>query len=280
MLVCRPGRVEDPLMIGGRVKMGADTSWFRHRGGCMVIMQEPVRSVIKPPGRPIKVEQQDTIEIPSPEDLKISKIDYFVAKTALETGERRVCDVTADDADEIELQDVDNWVKDQDIDATGGKHATENIDVKSMMMRLNFWLVLPRFKDISFGLSSFCNDIFLVISCHLSSSMPTQGPALIVAAMVPMAAVFFLLMINESNLLLHASTPTIGFSTGITAALCVSTSELFGPKRFRVKYNIIVANVPLVLQYDLRHLGIPLFVGCFLALVLHFRTRTFYLQRL
>ncbi|KAL2899348.1 Protein NUCLEAR FUSION DEFECTIVE 4, partial [Bienertia sinuspersici] len=169
--------------------------------------------------------------------------------------------------------DVDNWVKDQDTDATGGKHAMENIDVKSMMMRLNFWRYFV-YSGATLGLV-YLNNLgqiaesrgvsrtsvlvslasAMIFFGHLLPSVleyaysrdnsMVPGPALIVAAMVPMAAVFFLLMINESNLLLHASTPTIGFSTGITAALCVSTSELFGPKRFRVKYNIIVANVPL-----------------------------------
>lgn len=133
------------------------------------------------------------------------------------------------------------------------------------------------------------------------------GPASIVVAMVPMAAAFFLL-INGSNLFLHASTAIIGFSTGVISAISVSTTtELFGPNHFGVNHNVVVANIPLgsfmfgslaAVMYHRegdgqgRCLGLQCYsktfiiwgslcsLGAVLALVLHSRTRKFYLQRL
>lgn len=133
------------------------------------------------------------------------------------------------------------------------------------------------------------------------------GPASIVAAMVPMATAFFLLMINRSNLMLHLSTAIIGFSTGVITAISVSTTtELFGAKNFGVNHNIVVINIPLgsfifggiaallyrkegdghgrCLGQQCYHMTFIIWgslcsLGAVLALILHLRTRKFYLQR-
>lgn len=134
------------------------------------------------------------------------------------------------------------------------------------------------------------------------------GPATIAVAMLPMATAFFLLVINGSNLSLHICTAIIGYSTGaITAISVTTTTELFGPNNFGVNHNVVVANIPLgsflfgglaALLYRTqghehgRCLGLQCYsmtfliwgslcsLGVVLALVLHFRTRKFYLQRL
>lgn len=134
------------------------------------------------------------------------------------------------------------------------------------------------------------------------------GPASIAGAMVPMTAAFLLLVISGSNLSLYVSTATIGFSTGVITAISVSTTtELFGPNNFGVNHNVVVANIPLgsflfgglaaVLYHKEgdghgRCSGLQCYrltfavwaslcsLGVVLALLLHFRTRKFYLQRL
>ncbi|KAL2924550.1 Protein NUCLEAR FUSION DEFECTIVE 4, partial [Bienertia sinuspersici] len=260
--------------------------------------------------------------------------------------ERRVCDVTTD-ADEVELEDVENWVKDQDNDVENwvkdqdsdvveGKEeirAIENIGAKLMMKRLNFWLYFfiyitgatlglvylnnlgqiaesrgylktSSLVSLASAMTFFGRLLPSILDYAYSSMVP--GPASILVSMVPMAASFFLLMINGSNLSLHVSTAIIGFSTGIITAISVSTTtELFGPKHFGVNHNIVVANIPLGsflfggLAAILYHkngdghgkcLGLQCYsttfvvwgslcsLGAFLALVLHFRTRKFYLH--
>ncbi|XP_021716316.1 protein NUCLEAR FUSION DEFECTIVE 4-like [Chenopodium quinoa] len=255
--------------------------------------------------------------------------------------ERRVCDLTTD-ADEVDdRQDVENRIKDQNENIVEVKQeicAMEEIGVKLMLKRLNFWLYF--FIYISGGTLGlvYLNNLGQIAESRgfartsslvsLASAfvffgrlLPTAldyaysrskcivpGPASIGVAMMPMAAAFFLLIINKSNLLLHFSTAIISFSTGIITAISVSTTtELFGPNNFGVNHNVVVANIPLgsflfgglaALLYRKegdghgRCLGLQCYsktfgiwgslcsLGIVLALVLHFRTRKFYLQRL
>lgn len=134
------------------------------------------------------------------------------------------------------------------------------------------------------------------------------GPASIAVAMMPMAAAFFLLVMNRSNVSLHVSTSVIGFSTGVITAISVTTTtELFGQNNFGVNHNVVVANIPLgsflfgslaALLYRKagdgqgKCMGVQCYsttfviwgslcsLGAVLALVLHRRTRKFYFQRL
>ncbi|CAO2824810.1 unnamed protein product [Amaranthus hypochondriacus] len=247
--------------------------------------------------------------------------------------EVRVCDVTTE-VDE-------NWVKDQSDRISEGSeeeiHAMEDIGAKSMLQRLNFWLYFfiyisgatlglvylnnlgqiaeSRGYSRTSSLVSFASafvffgrlvpSILDYMYSRIKCMVP--GPASIVAAMVPMAAAFFLL-IDGTDLSLHASTAIIGFSTGVITAISVSTTtELFGQNNFGVNHNIVVANIPLgsfifgslaALLYHKegdghgRCLGLQCYrntfifwgtlcsLGTFLALILHFRTRNFYLHRL
>lgn len=254
--------------------------------------------------------------------------------------EKRVCDITTD-VDEVDDQDVESWMKDQDTDTAEDKQeirAMEDIGVKLMLKRLNFWLYFFIYiSGATLGLV-FLNNLGQIAESRgysKTSSLVSlasafvffgrllppildyaysrknsmiPGPASILAAMVPMAAAFFLLMTNKSNLSLHFSTAIIGFSTGVITAISVSTTtELFGPKHFGVNHNIVVANIPLgsflfgglaALLYRKegdghgKCLGQRCYsttfiiwgslcsLGAVLALILHFRTRKFYLQRL
>ncbi|KNA08934.1 hypothetical protein SOVF_158220 isoform B [Spinacia oleracea] len=255
--------------------------------------------------------------------------------------ERRVCDLTTD-ADEVDdHQDVENRIKDQDNDIVEGKQeicAMEDIGVKLMLKRLNFWLYFFTYiSGATLGLVYLNNlgqiaesrgyartsslvslaSAFVFFGRLLPSILDyaysrskcmVPGPATIAVAMLPMATAFFLLVINGSNLSLHICTAIIGYSTGaITAISVTTTTELFGPNNFGVNHNVVVANIPLgsflfgglaALLYRTqghehgRCLGLQCYsmtfliwgslcsLGVVLALVLHFRTRKFYLQRL
>ncbi|CAO2840069.1 unnamed protein product [Amaranthus hypochondriacus] len=255
--------------------------------------------------------------------------------------EVRVCNLTTDVDEAVEHENVQTWTKDQNNDTVEGNKeeicAMEDLEAKSMLQRLNFWLYFFIYiSGATLGLV-YLNNLgqiaesrgytrtsslisFASAFVFFGRLMPSildyvysrnkcmvPGPASIVVAMVPMAAAFFLL-INGSNLFLHASTAIIGFSTGVISAISVSTTtELFGPNHFGVNHNVVVANIPLgsfmfgslaAVMYHRegdgqgRCLGLQCYsktfiiwgslcsLGAVLALVLHSRTRKFYLQRL
>ncbi|KAI7753437.1 hypothetical protein M8C21_007432 [Ambrosia artemisiifolia] len=155
----------------------------------------------------------------------------------------------------------------------------------------------------SFG---FFGRIFpCLLDYHISRvKYKVSRPALIALMMVPMTASFFLLL-NNNNLSLHISTATIGICTGAITSISVSTTaELFGTKNFGVNHNIVVSNIPIgsllfgnmaALLYHKEALndngncmgskcyqtsfiiwGILCFIGTFLALVLHSRSKKTY----
>jgi len=127
-----------------------------------------------------------------------------------------------------------------------------------------------------------------------------------VALMAPTAGAFFL-MLNKTKLALYTSTAIIGVCTGAITSISVSTTtELFGTKNFSVNHNVLVANIPIgsflfgflaALVYRKEEdghgkcmgmecyrdtfiiWGSLCFLGTFLALILHARTRKFYSQR-
>ncbi|KAM7277657.1 hypothetical protein ACFE04_004791 [Oxalis oulophora] len=156
-----------------------------------------------------------------------------------------------------------------------GNFVREEIGVKEMVKRIDFWLYFfVYFFGATIGLvflnnlgqiaeSRGCTNVSSLVS--LSSSFGFFGrmlpslldyffsrnkymisnPALILASMAPMAASFFLLL-NASNFYLHVCTGIIGFCTGVITTVSVSTTtELFGTKKFGVNHNIVVANIPL-----------------------------------
>ncbi|TXG69644.1 hypothetical protein EZV62_004579 [Acer yangbiense] len=94
--------------------------------------------------------------------------------------------------------------------------AKEEIGVKLMVMRVDFW-----------------------------SKYMLSRTASIVALMAPMAA-SFLLLLNPTNLALYLSTAVIGVCTGAITSIAVTmTTELFGAKNFSVNHNVLVANIPI-----------------------------------
>ncbi|XP_061361949.1 protein NUCLEAR FUSION DEFECTIVE 4-like [Gastrolobium bilobum] len=131
-------------------------------------------------------------------------------------------------------------------------------------------------------------------------------PASMVAVMAPTSCAFFLLL-NKTDLALYISTAVIGVCTGTITSLAVSiTTELFGTKHFSVNHNVVVTNIPMgsflfgcsaaLIYHKEGHehgkcmgmecyrntfiiWGSFCFLGTFLALILHARTRKFYSQK-
>ncbi|XP_043723478.1 protein NUCLEAR FUSION DEFECTIVE 4-like [Telopea speciosissima] len=153
--------------------------------------------------------------------------------------------------------------------------AKEEIGVKLMVQRLEFWLY---FFVYMFGATLglvYLNNLGQVAESRghshtsslvsLSSSFGFFGrllPSLmdhffsksrymvsrtasIVLLMIPMAGAFFLLL-NPNNLSLYISTVVIGVCVGAISSVSVSmTPELFGTKNFSVNHNIVIANIPI-----------------------------------
>ncbi|MED6175903.1 hypothetical protein PIB30_082731 [Stylosanthes scabra] len=137
-------------------------------------------------------------------------------------------------------------------------------------------------------------------------------PACMVALTAPISCAFFLLQ-NSTEISLYISTAVIGVCTGAITSIAVSTTtELFGTKHFSVNHNVVVANIPMgsfIFGYSAAILyrkeghnsnitnghgqcmgmdcfattfkiwGCFCFLGTFLALILHARTRNFYSQK-
>ncbi|KAK1426862.1 hypothetical protein QVD17_15542 [Tagetes erecta] len=129
-------------------------------------------------------------------------------------------------------------------------------------------------------------------------------PAIIALLMLPMTTSFFLLL-NDSSLCLHISTAIIGLCTGAITSISVSTTiELFGTNNFGVNHNIVVTNIPIgsflfgnmaallyrqqaatnngkcmgtkCYQTSFMIWGFLCFLGAFLAIVLHSRSKKTY----
>ncbi|KAJ9543707.1 hypothetical protein OSB04_023414 [Centaurea solstitialis] len=167
--------------------------------------------------------------------------------------------------------DIEQAVKDEGVLVNDG----EEMGVKVMMKKLNFWLYffvymfgatigmvyLNNLGQIaesrggsntsslvsltsSFG---FFGRLFpCLLDYHLSrAKYKVSRPALIALMMVPMTTAFFLLL-NSSNICLYISTATIGICTGAITSISVSTTaELFGTKSFGVNHNVVVTNIPI-----------------------------------
>ncbi|KAJ4980018.1 hypothetical protein NE237_010798 [Protea cynaroides] len=154
--------------------------------------------------------------------------------------------------------------------------AKEEIGVKLMVQRLDFWLYFFVYMSgCTLGLV-YLNNLGQVAESRghsrtsslvsLSSSFGFFGrllpslldhffsksrymmsrTALIATLMVPMAGAFFLLILSPTNLSLYISTAIIGVCTGAISSIAVSvTPELFGTKNFSVNHNVVVANIPM-----------------------------------
>lgn len=153
--------------------------------------------------------------------------------------------------------------------------AKEEIGLKTMLSRLDFWLYfLIYFLGATLGLVFFNNLGQISESRGYSSTsslvslssafgffgrlMPSlqdyffsrskyvvSRPASLVALMAPISGAFFIL-VNPTNLCLYISTAIIGVCTGAISSIAVSlTSDLFGTTNFGVNHNVLVANIPL-----------------------------------
>ncbi|XVF05829.1 hypothetical protein REPUB_Repub05bG0206900 [Reevesia pubescens] len=150
----------------------------------------------------------------------------------------------------------------------------EEIGVKLMLWRLNFWLYFFVYLfSVTLGLV-FSNNLGQIaesrgcsasVLVSLSSSFGFFGrllpslmdycfsrkkymvsrTAFVVALMAPTGGAFFLL-VNTTNLSLYISTAIIGVCTGAITSISVSlTTELFGTKNFGVNHNVVVVNIPI-----------------------------------
>ncbi|CAI0399569.1 unnamed protein product [Linum tenue] len=102
----------------------------------------------------------------------------------------------------------------------------------------------------SFGFFGRLVPSFLDYFLARSRCKMISRPASIAALMAPMAAAFFLLVINTTasfnHVALYVSTAVIGVCTGAITSISVSTtSDLFGTANFSLNHNIVVANIPL-----------------------------------
>ncbi|KAE8688792.1 Major facilitator superfamily protein [Hibiscus syriacus] len=152
----------------------------------------------------------------------------------------------------------------------------EEIDVKVMLRRLNFWLYFFVYLfGVTLGLV-FLNNLGQIAESRgcsasalvsLSSSFGFFGrlvpsivdyvfsrskymisrTAFVVALMAPTGGAFFLLLVNDrSELWLYISTAIIGVCSGAITSISVSlTTELFGTKYFGVNHNVVVTNIPI-----------------------------------
>ncbi|XP_074279541.1 protein NUCLEAR FUSION DEFECTIVE 4 [Silene latifolia] len=212
--------------------------------------------------------------------LLIPLTEYF--RETLEHGciisrEMRVCDVTleAEPHQGAEEFETNRMKEEADNTAEQKSSAIEDIGVKLMLTRLNFWLYfliylcgatlglvylnnLGQIAD-SRGYSKTSSLVSLASAfVFLGRLVPSlldyaysrnksmvPGPSFIVAAMVPMSGAFFLLR-HGSSVCLQLSTAIIGLSTGaITAISVTTTTELFGAANFAVNHNVVVANIPV-----------------------------------
>ncbi|KAM3692184.1 hypothetical protein ACB098_08G068500 [Castanea mollissima] len=203
----------------------------------------------------------------------VEKIMEVVRKLNIKT-EMKVYDFTIEDNEGAER--MESGVKERE--ASEEVHevcAKEEIGVKVMLTRLDFWLYFfVYFFGATLGLV-FLNNLGQIAESRgysgtstlvsLSSSfgffgrlMPSlmdyffsrtkhmiSRPATIVALMAPTAGAFFLLT-NSTDLSLHISSAIIGVCSGAITSIAVSTTtELFGTKNFSVNHNVVVANIPI-----------------------------------
>ncbi|XP_040993786.1 protein NUCLEAR FUSION DEFECTIVE 4-like [Juglans microcarpa x Juglans regia] len=212
------------------------------------------------------------------------KVYHFTIEDNIEGAERmeiEVKDKRGEVAGEVrqesegaETMDQISGVKESG-DQGGDVHVIEEIGVKVMLKRLEFWLYFfVYFFGATLGLV-FLNNLGQIAESRgysgtsslvsLSSSfgffgrlMPSlmdyyflrtkrtiSKPASIVALMAPTAGAFFLLVSN-TNLSLQVSTAIIGVCCGAITSVAVSTTtELFGTKNFSVNHNVVVVNIPI-----------------------------------
>ncbi|KAK9665011.1 hypothetical protein RND81_14G084000 [Saponaria officinalis] len=200
----------------------------------------------------------------------------ILGRVCIINREVRVCDETP--APLRGVEEFETNTRKLEVDDRGAEKkiwAVENIGVKLMVTRLNFWLYffiylcgatlglvylnnLGQIAD-SRGYSKTSSLVSLASAfvffgrllpsfvdyAYSRKKLMISGPTSIVAAMVPMSGAFFLLR-NGSNVSLHVSTAIIGFCTGAITTISVSTTtELFGVENFGVNHNVVIANIPM-----------------------------------
>ncbi|KAA8549481.1 hypothetical protein F0562_001165 [Nyssa sinensis] len=192
--------------------------------------------------------------------------------------ERRVCDFNIEEVDVVERVEIEMKEGGGIIEIHDQASVREEIGVKLMVKRVEFWLYFFVYlSGATLGLV-FLNNLGQIAESRgyskasslvsLSSSFGFFGrlipslldyflsrskyyiyigsrPACIAVMMAPMSGAFFLLL-NRSNFSLYISTAIIGMCTGAITSISVSTTtELFGTKHFSVNHNVLIANIPV-----------------------------------
>ncbi|XP_057444687.1 protein NUCLEAR FUSION DEFECTIVE 4-like [Lotus japonicus] len=188
----------------------------------------------------------------------------------------------------------------------------EEIGVKLMLRRVNFWLY---FFVYLFGATIglvFLNNLGQIAEsrgCSATSSLVSLSSSFgFFGRLIPsLMDYFYRYRTNKTDIALYTSTAVIGVCTGAITSIAVSTTtELFGTKHFSVNHNVVVANIPIgsflfgysaaLLYHKEGHehvkcVGMKCYnhtfliwgsvslLGTVLALILHARTRKFYSQK-
>ncbi|KAK6935662.1 LOW QUALITY PROTEIN: Nodulin-like [Dillenia turbinata] len=189
--------------------------------------------------------------------------------------EGRVYDFTIDEKNVAESVE-DGKEQNEKIAEAQEIHVKEEIGVKLMLGRIDFWLYffvyisgatlglvflnnlgqiaesrqcsrISSLVSLSSSFSFFGRllpsllDYFLSRSKHLMS----RPASVVLLLMAPLSGAFFLL-VNGANFSLYLGTAIIGVCTGAITSIAVSmTTELFGTKNFGKNHNVVVANIPL-----------------------------------
>lgn len=191
------------------------------------------------------------------------------------SGDLEIAESVGSEAQDKEADQQEDDEEEEGVQATNGTEVMEDIGVKLMIRRANFWLY---FFVYMFGATLglvYLNNLGQIAESRghsktsslvsLSSSFGFFGrllpsfldyffskskymvskPTSIAILTTPMAGAFFFLLFTH-NIWLYISTAIIGVCTGAISAIAVSTTtELFGAKNFNVNHNIVVANIPI-----------------------------------
>ncbi|KAJ8763674.1 hypothetical protein K2173_003146 [Erythroxylum novogranatense] len=204
----------------------------------------------------------------------VEKIIAMVLRKWRSNGEKGVGNINT--VETVERMENGLVVKDQKNDNELEDHdsSMEDIGVRSIIRRLNFWLYFfvylfgatlglvylnnlgqiaesrgctaASLLSLSSSFGFFGRLISSFIDYFLSRSKRSfSRPVCISAFMVPMALAF-LMLLNGTDTFLFMSTAIIGVCTGAITSMSVClTLEMFGSKKFGMNHNTVVANIPI-----------------------------------
>ncbi|XP_022732242.1 protein NUCLEAR FUSION DEFECTIVE 4 [Durio zibethinus] len=263
--------------------LGSASSWlspFTSAVGMVALLLAPlliplgkqIRQLIVVRLKGLNREEKVYIE----ENVSMEKMEMGVKERESISETRETISDTFELSFRESISEIDDLSESGDDNTSGTNeiNVMEEIGVKLMLRRLNFWLYFFVYLfGITLGLV-FANNLGQIaesrgcsasVLVSLSSSFGFFGrlipsfvdyffsrgkymisrTAFVVALMAPTGGAFFLL-VNSTNLSLFISTAIIGVCTGAITSISVSlTTELFGTKNFGVNHNVVVVNIPI-----------------------------------